>query len=225
MRKIGKNCCIALFISFLFLSACGGPNENDSSRKTSLPATPTIRQTETLPTGHHNIGPYWTGYEEDGIQYIIVKDKNGKEFFHDAATNGWFEQIDDSIILRKHPGGNEMYSIQYFDVERGLVSPIYWKPCSTGFGKVAHGDLMNSDGQKIVVHDMFDSETNRITFERKGLHWGGQMWAPEADYTVFPFIKAEFLDENHLHVVYLSVERTADGEIKKEFVEEILQLN
>ena len=139
---------------------------------------------------------------------------------------GWFERLDENIIMRKHSGGNDSYRIQYFDVERGLVSPLYWKPFNIGRGLVAYSSYyVEEEGKgKLIIHDMFDPEKNRVVFEREHLIWGGQMWAPEADYLFFPFTKAEFIDDNHLHVIYLTMERTADGEVKEEFVDEILEL-
>ena len=117
-----------------------------------------------------------------------------------------------------------MSSIRYFDVEQGLISPTYWKPFARGFGKIAYINFMEGNGQSFVVHDMFNPDLNRVTYQRNNLIWEGTPGVPEANYTEFPFTKAEFIDENHLHVIYLTVERTADGEVKEEFVDEILEL-
>ena len=105
-----------------------------------------------------------------------------------------------------------------------MISPLYRKPFATGFGKVAHFSFDGDKQNMLIVNDMFNPEENQVTFEREGLYWGGRMWAPEAEYIVFPFTKAEFLDENRLHVRYLTV-TNVDGKIHEEFVEEILKLN
>jgi len=227
-KTISSSWCFALL---LLLFSCGNWAEKETTTvPTEVPFDSTshnltmtsIRTTETLSLDDYNAGPYWTVYyDEEGYYSIAIKNKNGKTFYHDyLEPRGIIEKITETLFSIWQSGGNELSSIRYFDVKQGLISPTYWNPFAIGFGKVAYTNFMEGNGQSFVVHDMFDPEVNRVTFERSGLVWSGALWAPEADYTTFPFTKAEFLDENRLHVIYLTV----DDEQNKKFVEEILEL-
>ena len=221
--EIGFCCLIALLI----LSACKNP-ANDGIIETSTTGASTTSTTSVPTTNLYEKGVHWDVYEhKGGLQSISIKNLKGEEFYNDWFDwSGEVEQISETLFQIRASGGNDLYSVQYFDVEQGLISQRYWKPFHIGRGLVAYSGhyVEEEDNETLVIHDMFDPEKNRAVFERKNMLWGGEFLAQKADYIHFPFTKAEFIDDNHLHVIYLTMERTANGEVKEEFVDEILEL-
>jgi len=223
MKKAAIGLCGVMVLMMLF----GCTKTNTTDEKTSATET-TVRTEMTFSAHYEREKKYWANYIDEEGEYVeVVKDTNGKEFYQGLYSMGIFEQLDETIVTQWFSGGNGMSSMRYFDVENRLVSPIYPNAVTAGYGKVAYLD--EDDPWLLVVHDMFDSETNRVTFQRNFFLYKDVEF-PAADYYVYPFTTAKFLDKNHLHIRYLSIDKDAKHwliyeEKNFEFVEEILGLN
>ena len=218
MKKLSKLiinlCCLSVL---LLLFSCNNLEETETTENKTHALVTTL--TQTIETYYYdNVAPYFSAYYENGGRFMIAEDRNGKEFYRGVDVNGFFIQFDEDIFIHWISGGNGMSARQYFDVEQGLVSPIYPNSIAAGYGKVVYLD--DGDYSMLVVRSMFDPEVERVTFKRNFCTYR-DIEVPEADYFVYPFTKAEFIDRNQLHIIYLTV----DEEFNFDFVEEILKLD
>ena len=216
------------FAVLLMLFACQNSKAND--KKTSTIET-TVRTEMTYDAHYEGVEKYWANYiDTEGKYFVIVKDKSGKEFYRELDNMGIFEQLDDNIVTLWFSGGNGMASVQYFDVENRLVSPIYPNVIFADIGRVVYFDA--DDPLMLVVCSMFDPEMERVTFKRDFCIYR-DIEIPNAYRTsevsgensgIYPFTKIKFLDENRLQVKYLTWDRK-ELDSGFDFVEEILELN
>ena len=186
-------------------------------------------------------GPYWSftsiSFPQHGTLGHLVAfwDKDGNTFFDGYGWwPGWWqvEQINETIVDVLSGGGSGAWTNRYFDVERGLVSPIYFKTYAAGYGKVVYADRdYESEDRmlrKLVVHDMFDPELERMTFVRNFWFWettGNDFPDIGVEFEAFPFKTIEFPDRNYLHIEYMAITDTSTVPYSAELVTETLKLN
>ena len=165
---------------------------------TNVPGIPKLTepekttQTETRRQWVFNEGPNWKNFMGNGDHYVVY-DNRGNEFFRAEPGDkiAEFTKIGENLLRADTSGGNSLRLTRFFEIEQGLYSPQYSNVLGFGHGKVAY--LLLSDTSCFVVHDMFDSESNRYEFFRDFKKLFSSNPRPEL---------VEFTDENQLYIEY-----------------------
>jgi len=231
-----KFAIIFLLAALLLNSSCGTAEITEGDFTEEISTEISTATTHGSTTSIYETGRYWTiYYDTDGSasKSIIFHDKNGEEIYHQPLDwTAMVMQIDENLFKIITSGGNGPGSTQFFDVEQGLVSPVYPYVVFADLGKVVHFDA--DDPLMLVVCSMFDSDVDRVTFKRDFcIYLDIINKIPSAYLTseasnensgAYPFTDIEFLDENRLYVKYLTFDRK-DLDSGFDLVEEIWELN
>ena len=101
-----------------------------------------------------------------------------------------------SDIIQKHTGGGNVSQYQFFNIEKGLISPIYDNPGLIDNGKIVYMAFEN-DQIKLIVRDLFDESIFYKEYECN--------FSPVAAASS-GLITANFINSSELQVTYLSGE-------------------
>ena len=172
--------------------------------------------------GVFNRGPNWINYDSHGDGYAVY-DNKGNEFFRTKPGEkvADFTEIGENLLRADSSGGTGVQITRFFDVEKGLHSPAYCNVLVQDYGRVVYIDFEPGVPihDTLVVHDMFDPELNRNSFQRDFGSWHGLKLSMEVlDQLMYPstVLAIEFTDKHHLYVKYYNNQ----GEL----VEETLKL-
>ncbi|MCL2141245.1 MAG: hypothetical protein FWH42_06300, partial [Dehalococcoidia bacterium] len=203
--------CI-LLLTVCCCSCTGNPDKPLSDPQMTTISTQEIFQLEDILAQ----GPYWAIFSTESRFGFAVYDANGLEFFRDMNPLGMVDlrQLSEHLVEMSFSSG-ESFGTQYFDIQDRRYSPVYWNVSALEYDKVVY---CSTDQNWLIVHDIFNPAYNFTCFERSFVK-GFISSIPEEltdRMTIRPFATIEFLNENRLHVIYLSDDR--------EFIEETLGL-
>jgi len=199
-----------LFIIFITagISACASAPDAPTP---SIPERTSFIAPQTLHDDLRPVevtGPNWLSLGGGTWDYIVY-DNEGNEFFRDMGTPG-YTMLGENLLRTVKNGGGSLRITRFFDVEQRIVSPEYYNVFATEYGLVTYIDESKEENSVIisalVVHDLFDPDSNRNVFWRDF----------EIVFSIgVEFIAIEFLDEYHLYIEY----HNSQDELVKETLE------
>jgi len=103
-----------------------------------------------------------------GALGYIVYDNEGNEFFRGDWGSPDFTMISESLLRADTSGGIGMLHTRFFDVERGLFSPMYANVQAFDHGWVVYRGwgAETQAFDMLFAHDMFNPELNLNSFQR-----------------------------------------------------------
>ena len=148
-------------------------------------------------------GANWIVFSDNANNYssgfAVYSDEGDEVFWHETfGRDPEFFMISGNLLRVDLPAGTGMRHTWFFDLEQGLVSPMYSNILTIGYGKVAHQPL-----DMLVVQNIFDVELFYAEFELDSNSWLDlSLDAQEQVLFMSAFRSVEFIDENHLLVEF-----------------------
>ena len=185
-----KRIVVCFLLVAIFLGACSGTPDVPALTKPEELTTQTEIRTQRI----FDEGPNWK-HVIGGNAYFAVYDNKGNELYREENhRDPEFTEIGENLLKADVSGGIRSRITRFFEVEQGIYSPEYNNVLAVGYGRIAYLDDWQEGISSLVVHDMFDTESNRFMFKCQ----------IKIDHIATYIESVEFINKNQLRIEYFN---------------------